>query len=78
MLLNKNGPVYPSGMEIMIHYVCPHCHKTVRVPPTPREVSVTCPFCKGRFALVPVDDSSIKFIQVMTLNGLAAIPQDYL
>ena len=52
MLQRKNDPVYPSGMDIAIHYVCPHCLKTVRVPPTPKEVSINCPYCKERFALV--------------------------
>lgn len=73
-----NEFVYPGGMEIIFHYRCPHCTTNVRVPPTDKSITITCPHCHGRFPIVPVDDATVKFIQVITLNGAAAAQQNYL
>ena len=75
MLQRKNDPVYPSGMDIAIHYVCPHCLKTVRVPPTPKEVSINCPYCKERFALVPIlsENAAVTDSRTFRYDGTVAL-----
>lgn len=71
-------PVTPSGMTVVFYYDCPACkaHLPMQAPTQP--AVLTCPNCGQRFPIVPVDEATLQFMQIMTDDGRAAANPDYL
>jgi len=46
----RHAPIDPaSALQSPIHFECPKCSKTLRLPAMRRKVSVHCPICDSRF-----------------------------
>lgn len=71
-------PAVPVGLTLLFHYMCPHCHRAVPLDAPTQAAMVFCPHCTRRFPIVPVDESIVNFIRVMTDDGRAAADQNYL
>ncbi|MDR2800055.1 MAG: hypothetical protein LBB52_02170 [Desulfovibrio sp.] len=71
-------PVKPSGMDLTFHYICPHCRKKLSVNSPMLPAMVSCSVCGRDFPIVPVDQYTVHFIQLMLGDGQAAVDPDYL
>ncbi len=71
-------PAVPVGMDIVIHYICPHCRRRIRVPAPTQPGTIACPQCRHRFPIVPADERTLAFIRIMTADGAAAANPDFL
>ena len=70
--------VKPVGMEILMLYPCPHCGRKVPVLAPLHPSVVRCDVCGGQFAVVPVDEKSVRFVKTMMADGPAAVDPEYL
>lgn len=71
------SPVAPSGLELVFSYRCPHCGKKTPINAPMQPGMVECNACAQAFPVLPVDDRTILFIQIMLNNGRAAVDQDF-
>lgn len=71
-------PVAPVGMTMIFHYACPFCRRTVPLDTPTQATMVFCPHCTRRFPIIPVDESVVHFIRIMTDDGRGAANQEYM
>lgn len=71
------SPVAPSGLDLVFYYRCPHCSKKTPLISPMQPGMVACAACAQTFPVLPVDDRTIHFIQIMLNNGRAAVDQDF-
>lgn len=72
------SPVAPEGMEILFYYRCPRCgrHTALSAPTEPR--LLRCESCHQEFPIIPVDDHTIQYMQIILDHGRAAADPDFL
>lgn len=70
-------PVGPCSLDLVFSYRCPHCGKKNHLISPMQPEMVSCGSCSQAFPVLPVDDRTIHFIQIMLNNGRAAVDQDF-
>ena len=71
-------PVKPMGVELVVLYPCPFCHREVPIVAPAKPSVITCDACHGRFPIVPVDDRSVRYVKLMLGGGKAAVDPDFI
>ena len=71
-------PVKPTGIEILLFYVCPFCETQVPLVGPTQPTMAQCDSCGGQFPIVPADSRSIQYIKIMLAQGRAGIDPDFL
>ncbi len=71
-------PVAPTGMEIVLNYVCPECEQSIPTiaPTTP--VELRCPLCNTKYPIIPADPMTLQYLSLMYANGAALVNADFL
>ncbi|MDD6089035.1 MAG: hypothetical protein PUB69_06980 [Desulfovibrionaceae bacterium] len=72
-----SSPVSPSGMQVMLRYICPRCGQGCFIPAPLRETELHCR-CGQIFTAAPVDEYSMAFMEILLDDGRAAVKQEYL
>ena len=71
-------PVAPIGMEMLFFYPCPACGRHVVLGGPVQAALVQCDGCGKRFPIVPVDERTLHFLNIMLAGGKAAADPDFL
>lgn len=71
-------PMPPEGLEILFYYRCPRCDKHVALSSPTEPRMVKCDNCHQDFPIIPVDDHTIQYIQIILQHGRAAADPDFL
>lgn len=71
-----NEPVPPAGMRIVFYYDCPNCGLLVSTEAPIAPATIACPKCGLRFPVMPVDQATVNYINLMTLGGFAMVRPD--
>ncbi len=70
-------PVAPEGMALIFLYPCPQCgYKNHFVAPL-QPAMVHCGACDTVFPIIPVDERTVRFVQIILGNGAAAAAPDF-
>lgn len=72
------APVAPGGMEILFYYRCPNCGKYMGLSAPTEPRMLRCDNCHLDFPIVPVDDHTVQYLQVILDHGRAAADPDFL
>ncbi|MFW5836758.1 MAG: hypothetical protein ACOCVM_02025 [Desulfovibrionaceae bacterium] len=71
-------PVKPKSMEVVYIYPCPYCEREVPQLAPFQPAMAQCDACGRTFPIVPVEESSVRFMKIMLANGQAAVDSDFL
>lgn len=71
-------PVAPEGMEILFFYPCPKCKRHIPIGSPTQPSMVRCEHCHTPFPILPIDERSIHYINIMLGHGRAAIDPDFM
>ncbi len=71
------APVAPEAMELLFFYPCPFCHKHVPLLNPTQPAMVACDGCGKGFPILPVDEHTIQYVQIMLAGGKAAVDPDF-
>lgn len=78
----KNGrpiePVPPDGMELIVFYKCPYCSRHIGLPAPIEPRMLPCDVCHHTFPIIPVDESDLQYLRIMTAGGKALADPDFL
>jgi hypothetical protein len=72
------SPVKPDRLEVIYIYSCPYCERDVPQLAPFQPAMAQCDACGRSFPIVPVEESSVRFMKIMLAGGKAAVDSDFL